>query len=356
MLFSEVIGQDEVKKRLIASAREGRVAHAQLFTGPSGTGKLPLAIAYAQYLSCINKGKHDSCGNCPSCKKYVHLGHPDLHFSFPFAATTRAKNPVSSDFLEEWRAFVREEPYGTLFDWLSRLGIENKQGLINAGEATHILRRLQLKPYEGPFKIMVIWMPERMNQSAANKLLKVIEEPPQRTVFLMATEEEGSLLATIRSRMQTVRLKLLPREEQIRASRHDEEVLTQNGAAFVEFIRRAYLAHQKTGDLVLWVDGMAGWGRERLRHFLSYMSNVLRDSLMLNYDLTTLKRAELQLSGFQSDKFAQFIHGGNITGILKELNDAEYHIERNASAKIVLLDLGIKMNSLLHRKVEPLDA
>ena len=263
---------------------------------------------------------------------------------------------MSSDFLEEWRSFVREEPYGSLFDWLSRLGIENKQGLINVEEAGHILKRLQLKPYESEFKIMVIWMPERMNLSAANKLLKVIEEPPQKTVFIMATEDEEALLGTIRSRTQAVRLKLLSEAEQRSALRHDDELLAQNGAAFVDFIRKAYLAHQKTGDLVLWVDGMAGWGRERLKQFLSYTSRVLRDALMLNYDLSRLQRAELQQPGFQLEKFAGFVHGGNIAEILEELNKAEYHIERNANAKIVLLDLGIKLNSLLHRKAAESEA
>ncbi|MCE2496120.1 MAG: DNA polymerase III subunit delta' [Flavobacteriales bacterium] len=350
MLFSEVIGQDEVKERLIKSAREGRIAHAQLFTGSPATGKLPLAIAYAQYLSCTNKGEHDSCGQCASCKKYARLEHPDLHFSFPFAAPPKVKHPVSSNFLEEWRTFVKEEPYGSLFDWLSRLGVENKQGLINVDEAAHILKRLQLKPYESQFKIMVIWMPERMNLSAANKLLKVIEEPPQRTVFLLATEDEESLIGTIRSRTQAVRLKLLTEEQQMQALRENEEVLAQNGVAFVDFIRKAYLAHQKTGDLVVWVDGMAGWGRERLKQFLSYTSKVLRDALILNYDLRALQRIELQPPGFQLEKFAGFVHGGNIMEILEELNKAEYHIERNANAKVVLLDLGIKMNSLLHRK------
>lgn len=356
MLFSEIIGQEEIKARLIKSVQDGRVAHAQLFTGPSETGKLPLAIAYAQYLSCTNRGATDSCGECPSCKKYARLEHPDLHFSFPFAATAKVKKPVSSDFLEEWRSFVREEPYGSLFDWLSRLGIENKQGLINVEEAGHILKRLQLKPYESEFKIMVIWMPERMNLSAANKLLKVIEEPPQKTVFIMATEDEEALLGTIRSRTQAVRLKLLSEAEQRSALRHDDELLAQNGAAFVDFIRKAYLAHQKTGDLVLWVDGMAGWGRERLKQFLSYTSRVLRDALMLNYDLSRLQRAELQQPGFQLEKFAGFVHGGNIAEILEELNKAEYHIERNANAKIVLLDLGIKLNSLLHRKAAESEA
>lgn len=378
MLFKDVIGQAEVKKRLIASARKGRIPHAQLFTGPSGSGKLALALAYAQYLSCTQKGELDSCGTCPSCKKYQRLEHPDLHFSFPVTTTSKVKkDPISSKFIEEWRTFVREKPYGTLFEWLEYLGVENKQPLINVDEALHILVRLQLKPYESEFKVMIIWMAERMNTAAANKLLKVIEEPPPKTVFLIITDDEEALLTTIRSRTQTIGLHRIGDEEMISALRRDgfsdreaNSVLTMadgnypkalsllrssgdhetNAQAFVEFIRKSFMANRKPAELVMLTEDLSRLGRERIRQFIQFTSGVLRDALMLNYDLKILKRIDLNSPGFQLEKFSQFVHGGNIADILKELDKADYHIERNGNAKIVLLDLGIQMNRLLHQK------
>ena len=378
MLFQDVIGQAEVKERLVSSARKGRVPHAQLFTGPKGSGKLAMALAYAQYLSCTQKGEHDSCGTCPSCKKYQRLEHPDLHFSFPITTTPKVKkDPISSKFLEEWRAFLTEKPYGTLFEWLEYLGVENKQAIINKDEALHILVRLQLKPYESEFKVMIIWMAERMNVPTANKLLKIIEEPPPKTVFLLVTDDEESLLGTIRSRTQSIGLHRISDAELISALRRDgfndqeaNSVLTMadgnypkarsllrssgdhevHAQAFVEFIRKSYVAHRKPGDLVALTEELSKMGRERIRQFIQFTSGVLRDALMVNYDLKRLKRIELNRPEFQLENFAQFIHGGNIANIMEELNRADYHIERNGNPKIVLLDLGILMNRYLHQK------
>ena len=189
MLFSEVLGQNHIKSHLTKSADAGRIPHAQLFVGPEGSGTLPMAIAYAQYILCGNKNSENSEGN-PSCNlKFNNLSHPDLHFAFPVTTNDKVKrHPVSSHFLEEWRQLIDQQPYGNLFDWYKMLGVDNKQGQIGVDEALDIVKSLSLKSYEGGYKIMLIWMSEKMNTSCANKLLKLIEEPPEKTVFILVAE------------------------------------------------------------------------------------------------------------------------------------------------------------------------
>ena len=205
MLFSEVLGQDHIKSHLTKSADAGRIPHAQLFVGPEGSGTLPMAIAYAQYILCSNKNAENSEGN-PACNlKFKNLSHPDLHFAFPVTTNDKVKrHPVSSHFLEEWRQLIDQQPYGNLFDWYKMLGVDNKQGQIGVDEALDIVKSLSLKSYEGGFKVMLIWMAEKMNTACANKLLKLIEEPPEKTVFILIAEDEEQIISTIRSRCQVL--------------------------------------------------------------------------------------------------------------------------------------------------------
>ena len=200
MLFNQIIGQEYLKKHLKISAENGRIPHAQLFVGKEGSGALPMAIAYAQFLLCNFSDNVEICDL--KCEK---LQHPDLHFAFPVTSNEKVKkHPVSSLFLEEWRSFVATQPYGNLFNWLQHIGVEKKQGIIGVDEAEEIVKKLTLKSYEGGFKVMIIWMAEKMNIAAANKLLKLIEEPPQKTVFILVTENEEQLINTIRSRCQAL--------------------------------------------------------------------------------------------------------------------------------------------------------
>jgi DNA polymerase III subunit delta' len=180
MQFKSVIGQNSIKKRLIDSVIENRVSHAQLFAGPEGVGKLPMAIAYAQYLNCKNRSSSDSCGECPSCKKYQKLIHPDLHFVFPVVKTPKFKDPVSDNYLDKWREKLLANPYFNLNIWFNYIDVENAQGQIYVTESSEIIRKLNLKTFEAEFKVMIIWMADRMNVQCANKLLKMIEEPPQK--------------------------------------------------------------------------------------------------------------------------------------------------------------------------------
>lgn len=380
MLFSEVLGLPHIKNHLTTTADKGRIPHAQLFVGSAGSGTLPMAIAYAQYLLCRNTGGENNSGLEACNIKMNKLSHPDLHFAFPVAANDKVKkNPVSANFLEDWRQFLEKEPYGSLFDWYQKLGIENKQGQIGVNEAQEIVKSLSLKAYEGGYKVMIIWMAEKMNTAASNKLLKLIEEPPKDTLFILITEEEESIIQTIRSRCQT--LHFPPLNEAViadgliinegceqsealkiahRANGNYSQALNimrhnagdeQFEEWFVTWVRSAFKAKgNKTAiqDLISWSEMIAATGRETQKKFLLFCLDFFRQALLQNYHAKELVFMEPQVKGFSLEKFSPFVSGNNIMGITKELEDAIYHIERNGNAKIILTDLSIKLTRLLH--------
>ncbi|MBJ2174325.1 DNA polymerase III subunit delta' [Aureibaculum sp. A20] len=382
MLFSNIIDQETVKKQLIYSVERNRIPHAQLFVAPKGTGALPLAIAYAQYILCNNTDGENNVGNQACNTKINNLSHPDLHFAFPVATTDKVKrHPVSDFFLEEWRQFINDNPYGDLLSWYTHLGIENKQGQIGVDEAEAIVKKLILKSYEGGYKVMIIWMAEKLNTAAANKLLKLIEEPPNKTILLLVTESEEQIISTILSRCQIVKLNPLS-ENHIKEALIVREQITENEAVkiahqadgnwnkarnilhnstsdeqfeqwFITWVRTAFKAKGNAAviqELIAWSDAIASNGREVQKSFLNYCLQFFRQALLKNYTADSLVFLEPYTTSFDLDKFAPFVHSGNIMEITKELNDAIYHIERNGNAKIILLDLSIKLTRLLHQK------
>lgn len=377
MQFSQIIGQEHIKTHLETSAKNGRIPHAQLFVGKEGSGTLPMAIAYAQFLL-----SHFSDNPEASKLKADKLQHPDLHFAFPVTTNDSVKrHPVSDLFLEEWREFISEQPYGSLFNWLQHIGVENKQGLIGVDEALEIVKKLQLKSYEGGFKVMIIWMAEKMNIAAANKLLKLIEEPPSKTVFLLVTENEEQIINTIKSRCQALHFTPLS-EQDITTALIERENISENEAAkiahqaegnynkaihiahhdskdyqfeewFITWIRAAFRAKGNAAvisELVAWSEGIAKTGRETQKQFLEYCLQFFRQALLLNYQNANLVFLETETPNFNLKKFAPFVHSANIIEINKEVNDALYHIERNGNAKIIFLDLSMKLTRLLHKK------
>ncbi len=382
MLFSEVLGLPHIKNHLTTSADNGRIPHAQLFVGSAGSGSLPMALAYAQYILCNNTSAENNTGNSSCNTRINRLSHPDLHFAFPVANNDKVKkNAVSSSFLEEWRQFVKEEPYGSLYDWYQKLGIENKQGKIGVDEAQDIVKALSLKSYEGGFKVMIIWMAEKMNSSCANKLLKLIEEPPKDTLFLLLTEEEENILQTIRSRCQTLHFPPLNEaviaEGLITKENCDETMamtiahrangnftnalhIFRNNAGdeqfeelFISWVRNAFKAKGNKAaisDLISWSEKIAATGRESQKKFLLYCLDFFRQALLLNYKAHDLVFMEPRAKSFSLEKFAPFVNGNNILAITSELEDAIYHIERNGNARIILTDLSIKLTRLLHKK------
>ncbi|MGG8496042.1 ATP-binding protein [Tenacibaculum sp. TC6] len=382
MIFEDIIGQGHIKDHLKKSAENGRIPHAQLFIGKEGSGTLPMAIAYAQHLLCNFSNNADACHI--KCNK---LQHPDLHFAFPVTTTDAVKShPVSNLFLEEWRSFINNQPYGNLFNWLQHIGVENKQGQIGVDEAEDIVKKLQLKSYEGGFKVMIIWMAEKMNIAASNKLLKLIEEPPSKTIFLLVTEDEEQIINTIKSRCQALHFPALS-EADIVNSLIQKEGVSENEAAaiahqcegnynkaihlfhndsndlvfekwFITWIRSAFKAKGNAAviqDLVEWSETIANSGRETQKQFLQYCLQFFRQALLLNYGTPDLVFLETQTSNFDLSKFAPFVHSGNIVTIEQEVSDAQYHIERNGNAKIILLDLSIKLTRLLHTKEEKIN-
>lgn len=376
MLFREIPGQKEIKESLIRTVNEGRISHAQLFYGPEGSGKLALAIAYAQYISCTGKQTDDSCGKCPSCVKYAKLVHPDLHFVFPATSesTTKSDETPVEKALEKWREIVMENPFFDQYQWYDRIGIENKQGMIGVKESTDIIRKLNLKSYESDFKILIMWLPERMNPTAANKLLKMVEEPPPGTVFLLVSELPGEVLPTILSRTQLIKIPRLG-DEDVRAAlksktdMEDELIedavtlangnfnkalssLTEDGQnklnfeQFVSFMRISFAF--SVVDLVDWVEDMAKNGRERQKMFLSYGLRMIRENFLVNTGHTGISH----MARYERDwsvKFSRFINGKNVIDIYQELNNAYNHISANANARIVFLDTGLKIGQMLKR-------
>lgn len=384
MLFEDILGQDHIKAHLTQSADNGRIPHAQLFVGPEGCGTLPMAIAYAQYILCGNKNGENTLGNAACNLKFKKISHPDLHFAFPVTTSKKVKSkPVSNFYLEEWRQLLNEQPYGNLFDWYKLLGVDNKQGQIGVDEAHAIVKSLSLKAYEGGYKVMLIWMAEKMNTACANKLLKLIEEPPNNTVFLLIAEDDEQIINTIRSRCQIIHFPPLA-EDVIKTSLienynleatiatkiahqangnynkacdlvHQDSEDTQFETWFIFWIRSAFKAKGNKAaihDLISWSEDIAKTGRETQKQFLNFCLDFFRQALLLNYNATDLVYFEPKTEKFKLENFAPFVHGNNIMDINNELQDAIYHIERNGNSKIILTDLSIKLTRLLHKKAD----
>lgn len=377
MLFREIIGQQGAKERLLRSVSDGRISHAQLFLGPQGCGSLALAVAYAQFVSCTNKQAEDSCGSCSSCVKYNKLIHPDLHFVYPVALSKDVR--VSTDVAVKWRETFLENPYITLYNWFESLDAENKQAVIGVEESAEILRKLSLTTYESEYKIMIIWQAEKMNQSSANKLLKILEEPPDKTLFLLVCENEDQLLRTIVSRTQLIKIpKISDRDlmtalvEQNNLSSESAEkiahladgnyaeavlLLSENenavhNLASFQKLMRASLKFSPQG-VFAWIDEVSASGRERQKNFIYYALHIIRESMILNYGDPGLVKLGADEKEFVK-KFAPFIHAGNIERFIEELNKAYYHMERNANVKILFMDLAFKFNELLNVPKEEL--
>lgn len=373
MLFAEVIGHSEIKSRLINSVKESRISHAQLFTGPEGSGNMALALAYAQYIFCKQPNDIDACGVCPSCQKVKKLVHPDLHFAYPVALSKDVR--VSTDVIAQWRESVIANPYQNVNDWFGFLDAENKQPIIATEESQEIIRKLNLTTYEGGYKIMIIWMPEKMNAAASNKLLKILEEPPDNTLFLLVCENDDQLIITIKSRTQLVKVHKL-KDEEIIAKLISQDVDPEKAAqiaflsdgnynAALKFLDEEevhgndyLLAFQalmrstlkfNTEKVFSWVDDIAKRGREEQKNFLSYSLHLVRECLMYNYQVEPLVKLTQTEKEFVS-KFAPYINNKNCTLFIEEFNKASYQIERNANAKILFADLCFKTNEFLNVK------
>lgn len=375
MLFKDIIGNNAVKKQLTEAVKNNRISHAQLFSGKSGSAKLALALAYSQYLNCENKTENDSCGFCSSCLKFSNLSHPDLHLIFPVLKVNGVKTPTSDGFVNQWRELILSNQYISINDWIDSFGTENKtgqQGSIYIDEAASIQRKLSLKNYEAEYRVVLIWMPERMNLTVANKLLKLLEEPPKGTIFILVSEVANNLLPTIISRLQTLKIPdfnpedivhyfggiTLEKAKQLKnitdadlgkmiKIQQDSEGILDLFEEFSAWMRLAY--KMDVGGISKWVDKISTMGRKHQKLFLSYAIKMIRECLILNFANSSLLKTNEKEQAFIS-KFSPFIHEENSVMIVEELEKSIKSINRNANAKILFFELSLKMVKFLKVK------
>ncbi len=373
MQFKHIIGQSEVKQRLINTVTENRVSHAQLFLGPEGSGSLALAVAYAQYLSCEDRQPYDSCGVCASCRKYQKLAHPDLHFSYPFFA--KDKNDTALTFIEQWREALLANPYLSLDTWRGYLDAENKQANINIAECHQIIKKLSFKPFESVYKILILWLPEYLDKEG-NALLKIIEEPQPNTVFLLVAQNQDQILNTILSRTQLVKIPALNYEEiklDLIENHHQTELAAaeiaylSNGnmtealamlqqddkgyhTMFVQWLRLCY--GNRGLEIMPFVDQLAKLGRENQKNFLRYGISFIRECCLIMAgagSLVHLPPNELDTA----QKMTNVMNTAMAQVISTELEKAHYHVERNANPKILFLDVSLQIVKVLNFKTLP---
>ena len=386
MKFSEIIGQLPLKNYLINTVKNSKVSHAQLFLGAEGSGKLALAIAYSQFISCTNKQYFgsdspligDSCGVCPSCVKYNKLIHPDIHFYYPITTTKEVKTkPKSIDFIQTWRELlIKNNYYISLNDWYDSIGVENKQGIINAEDCDEIVKKLSLKSYESEFKIVIIWMVEKLFHAAAPKILKILEEPPEKTLFILISEKHEQIINTIISRTQMVKIPKLSTKDinnaliqhfnasEIQARKisnvadgnliyaksliEEEEDDSNNFTALRQWLRICYrLNNEDALNLVKFVDEISKIGREKQKGFFNYALKVVRNSSLLNHGNDKLVKLDENEIEFVS-KFSNILNSDRIPLLSAEFTKASYHIERNANPKVLFMDLSFTLNSIMH--------
>ncbi|MFT4094445.1 MAG: hypothetical protein QM640_12475 [Niabella sp.] len=395
MQFKDVIGQQILKEELVDLMQENRLAHAILFLGKEGSGALPLAMAFAQYLLCekvnmpvkeagpslfgdpdpqeTTEVLTDSCGTCASCLKAAALAHPDIHFSYPVVTKKAGSPPLSTDYINEWREFIKSYPYGNVYDWLQFIGAENKQGNITANECNDIIKKLNLKSFEGGYKVLLMWLPEYLGNEG-NKLLKLIEEPPEKTVFLLVAENESQILQTILSRCQLIKVPQ-PGDSEIKMALMNRNKTDEQTAARVAAIsegnyREALQVMQhsdedwqhllrdwlnsimKTGPVTQakWVDEIAQLGREGQKQFLRYFNHLLQLALRIQ----VIPHLADQYPGKEKDfavRLNKITSIGQQQAIVEELDKAAYYIERNAHGKMLFMALTIKIYHIIQDKV-----
>ncbi len=372
MQFKQIVGQAAVKQRLINSVKENRVSHAQLFLGPEGSGSLALAVAYAQYLSCLDKQPDDSCGECSSCRKYQKLVHPDLHFTYP---TFGLPKETSIDFIENWRQAFLENNYLSLDIWRSYLDAGNKQANINIADCHQIIKRLSLKPFESTYKVLILWLPEFLDKQG-NSLLKIIEEPQPNTLFLLVAQNQDQILSTILSRTQLIKIPALGYDD-IKEHLINHYHQTEHAAAEIAYLSNGNLTDalvmlqqenngyhplfvqwlrlcvaNKVIELVGFVEQLAKMGRENQKNFLRYGISFIRECCLLMAgagELVHLPAAELEIA----QKMTNVMTVSMNQAIIAELEKAHYHVERNANPKILFLDVSLQLINYFKFKSSP---
>jgi len=375
MLFADVPGLNDLKQQLIKGVQQNHIAHAQLFLAKTGSANLPMALAYANYLNCENRGEQDACGICPSCTKNQKYIHPDFHFSFPVAANDEIKADqakVSNNFLKYWRSFLLNDPFQSVEDWVDHIGVGNKQVNISREESRQIIKNLSLKAFEGQYKIMLIWLPEYLHPSAANALLKIIEEPSDKTVFLLVSNNQAKLLGTITSRTQSVYVPAYSDEEvaQFLVERHEvapskakqlahiaqgdlykaislkDDIADDTQKEFENWMRECYTAD--FSQLVKRSEQFHKWSKVNQQQWFIHAANVVREALIAGIQSDELLRIPIEHKQFVNNfsKTVSLERGSEMNSIL---NDRAYYLERNASPKMTFMNVSIEFMKLFRK-------
>ena len=375
MNMDEVIGQEGVKRLLLRQLEEGRVPHAQLFCGPAGSGKLPMALAFATALLCQQRQGLTPCGHCNDCAMTAHFAHPDLHFIFPIFKKNSSTKAVSDTFISEWRTLLSETPWISRNTWNDRLGIENQQPEIYESQSTEIIQKLSLVAQKaGGYKVVIVWQADKMNLSCSNKLLKTLEEPIGRTAFILVSDQPEKLLPTILSRVQRIDFPLLPErllQEQLSTRNHIDPTAARDIAhisngSYVQALRHIGVDEEgemlldnfktlmrlcymrKVKDLRDWSDAAAGWGRERQKRFLDYALKLVRENFIYNFRQAPLNYETAAEAEF-SVNFARFINERNVEDMLTLFTEARRDIAANVNARMVFFDTALRLIVLLIR-------
>lgn len=370
MQFSQVLGHSDLKNRLIQGVKNGRISHGQMWLGNAGYGALPLALAYCQYLFCDNPGEMDSCGVCASCQKVHKLQHPDLHFAFPVVLS---EGDISDKFYADWRSKIIENPYFDLNQWTLSIDEKGRKPVIGNQESQNILKKLRLKSFEGSYKIMLIWMAEEMNETAANKLLKILEEPPDKTIFLLLVENPEKIISTIMSRTQLIKIPQIDHTSLASQLINDfglhmsdadsvaymsegswvnAHELASSGArnvdsreSFIDGFRAAY--KKDVIAMMSWANNLAALSREEQKGFLKYGLHLFRQSLLFSYTDEKLIRLGAEELDFVRN-FSKFVTGNNFQDLYDLFSQTHYYVDRNANTKILFTDLIFQVMKLIH--------
>ncbi|PST85009.1 hypothetical protein C7T94_02510 [Pedobacter yulinensis] len=374
MQFREIIGQDQIKQQLIQSVKDGRVSHAQLFLSHDGSGALPLAVAYAQYLNCLERGEADSCGNCTSCRKYSRYIHPDLHFSYPFFGS--GKDDVARNYLDQWRTVLQHDLYFDMDTWRAQFDAGNKQPNINIAECHDIIKKLSFKAFEAETKVLIMWLPEYLDKEG-NTLLKLIEEPPENTLFILVANHAERILSTILSRTQIVKIRKLTDEavsgyltqelglgetqaagysfladgNLVEAKRLAANIENDHAVVFASWLRTAF--SNKGLELISFSEKAALWGRENQKNFLRYGIQYLRECCLLISGADALVKLPPQVLETAKKLSAHVLTLAMAEALIGVLEKAHYHIERNANAKILFLDVSLQLVKIINFKTLP---
>ncbi|MEN8225513.1 MAG: DNA polymerase III subunit [Bacteroidota bacterium] len=375
MQFAEIIGQEDVKRKLIQTVLENRVSHAQLFLGPGGSGKLALAVAYAQYINCNNRSDADSCGVCPSCQQFAKLAHPDLHFSYPIIISKEKKKTLSKDYIKEWREYALEKHfYADLTEWYAKMETEKKQGVIGADECNEIIRTLSYKSYEGKYKVMIIWMAERLYHSAAPKILKILEEPPEKTLFILIAEKQEQIISTILSRTQVVKIPQLDNtslaailsarfgypDDGIRnilnsvngnvnlaISSLEESMSGEfSSAEFREWMLMCFKGQHKA--LNDFVSRTARTSRAKQKQLLAYGLSLSRNCLLSVYGRTDMLSIIDKEEAEFVVRISKFLNEKNVPAYAELFEEAILHVDRNGNAAVIFMDVSLRAGKLLN--------